>query len=173
VDLEPVNKLDLAIGGETSDVGVLGTLFAAPDPIIMYMVNGGLYKWGFSIRGVDLDRVNTLKFNGLGTKINAFITNSINWYVAVIQASDGALLKVIKSGDNRPGIFPRSGYHMLVDINENVYLGYLGVKPATSPVVNLLHLFRIPMATVTTGLFSSSLSITTSRNDATTRYSVS
>ncbi len=60
VDVEPVNQLDLVIGGETSDAGVLGSIYAAPDPIVVYMVNGGLFKWGFSVRGVDLDRVNTV-----------------------------------------------------------------------------------------------------------------
>jgi hypothetical protein len=95
------------LGGQTSDAGVTGTLYAAPDPIIVYMVNGGLYKWGFSFRGVDMERVNTVKFNPAGTKINAFITNSQTWYIAVVQASSGALLTVVKDGDTRVGLFIR------------------------------------------------------------------
>jgi hypothetical protein len=95
IDLEPLQKLDLVIGGETSDAGIIGTLYAAPDPIILYMVNGGLYKWGFGFRGVDLDRVNSVRFNPLGTKIHALVVNSLTWYLALIQPSDGSLLKVI------------------------------------------------------------------------------
>ena len=115
IDLEPVLKLDLVIGGETSDAGITGTLYSAPDPIILYMVNGGLFKWGFGFRGVDLDRVNSVRFNPLGTKIHALVVNSLTWYLALIQPSDGTLLKVIKDGDNRSGIYLKSGGHMLVD----------------------------------------------------------
>jgi hypothetical protein len=95
VDLEPVNQLHLALGGQTADSGLAGSLFAGPDPILVYMVNGGLYKWGFSFGGVNLERVNTVKFNPTGTKINAFITNSETWYIAIVQAIDGTLIKVI------------------------------------------------------------------------------
>ena len=74
MDLEPTKKLDLVLGGQTSDVGITGTLYSAPDPILVYMVNGGLYKWGFSFTGVNLETVNTVKFNTLGTKLFTLIT---------------------------------------------------------------------------------------------------
>ena len=171
IDLEPLQKLDLVIGGETSDAGIIGTLFAAPDPIILYMVNGGLYKWGFGFRGVDLDRVNSVRFNPLGTKIHALVVNSLTWYLALIQPSDGTLLKVIKDGDNRPGIYLKSGGHMLVDSADNVYLGYLGVKTGSSPLVNLWQLFKINTAS-TALTFTASLSLANEKKDASTRANI-
>ena len=97
IDLEPTQQLDMAIGGETSDSGVAGTLIAAPDPILVYMINGGLYKWGFKFGSVfNLDRVNTVKFNPTGTTINAFITNSLTWFICVLSVTDGNMIKAFR-----------------------------------------------------------------------------
>ena len=64
----------MALGGHTSD-STIANLFASPDPIIVYMVNGGMYKWGINLKGRDMNYVNTIKFTPTGTKIYAFLTN--------------------------------------------------------------------------------------------------
>jgi len=94
VDMDPISQKDLVLGGQTSDSGV-ASIMVAPDPILLYMVGGGLYKWAISLAGIDLDKVNTVKFNSLGTKINALVVNSVSWYLVIVQPSDGTILKVL------------------------------------------------------------------------------
>lgn len=61
---------NIAVGGETQD-STVATLFNAIDPIVVYIQNGNLYKWGKSFSGVDYDRVGSIRFNPAGTKITA------------------------------------------------------------------------------------------------------
>jgi len=50
---------------------------------------------------------------------------------------------------------------MLVDSVDNVYLGYLGLKTGSSPLVNLWQLYKINTAT-TALTFSESMSMSNS-----------
>ena len=60
---------------------------------------------------------------------------------------------------------------MLVDSADNVYLGYLGVKTGSSPLVNLWQLFKINTAS-TALTFTASLSLANEKKDASTRANI-
>ena len=61
---------------------------------------------------------------------------------------------------------------MLVDPTDNLYVGYLIVKTGSSPLVNIWHLFSVNIPTTTATSFTSSLSITINKQDATTRANI-
>jgi hypothetical protein len=61
---------NIVIGGSTADSGV-ANLYGSPDPIIVFMERGNLYKWGINLAGRSYDRVGVIKFNAAGTKIFA------------------------------------------------------------------------------------------------------
>jgi hypothetical protein len=60
---------------------------------------------------------------------------------------------------------------MLVDSADNLYLGYLGLKTGSSPLVNLWQLHKINTAS-TALTFTASMSIGDSSQDASTRANI-